>query len=186
MQHLRQQVEALEYNLVETKNELRKVSGSLDLVEQHIDKIQRQLELSHDWPHTEDTAAGRDQDQTVDRLWQELNRLGNKEDRLRQEKLIIVQLELTLYEALLQLQSRQGNRALSQAACYTPSNKFFPTLADLQQDIEAGGRICKHEDPITGKHTPCVACQYFVLFALQVATRSDVHMQVPNTASQSG
>ena len=97
----------LQSKLVEARQQVRDIAGRINVVEERIDIVQRQLDHANVWRQLDETAIAavrtRDQDQTVDRLWQELSRLGQKEDRLRQEKLIAAQVELTLYGALLQV-----------------------------------------------------------------------------------
>lgn len=114
MQYPRQQTEL---NLAECRQQLRKLAVSIDVVEQHIERVQHRLEHTQVWLRADETSASQqdidqyqdlNQEQTVQHLWHELSRLGQKEDRLRQEKVITVQLELTLSEALLQLQSPRG------------------------------------------------------------------------------
>ena len=119
-----QQVVLLQSKLVEAKQQVRDIAGRIDVVEARINVVQRQLDHADVWQQVGETALAavqtRDQHQTVDRLWHELSRLGQKEDRLRQEKLIASQVELTLYEALLQVppggfrgkQAATGSKAL--------------------------------------------------------------------------
>ena len=110
MQHLCQQVQTFESKLVETRQQVQDLAGRIQLAERQVYDVQHQIEHADAWPRSNETAiaAVRDQDPTIDHLWQELHRLAQKEDRLRHEKLIAAQLELTLYEALLQLEAQTG------------------------------------------------------------------------------
>lgn len=115
-----EQVTLLQSKLVEARQQVRDIAGRINVVEERIDIVQRQLDHANIWRQLDETAIAavrnRDQEQTVDRLWQELSRLGQKEDRLRQEKLIAAQVELSLHEALLQVPPGGFKGKLSQGS----------------------------------------------------------------------
>ena len=110
MQSYGEQVALLDRELAELRLRLPKVHARIGVVEDEIEALQhalQDLELPSPAGAAERELQARDQT----RAWlrQEKLRLGQREDRIRQEKANLLQLQLHLFEAKLQVRSRAGS-----------------------------------------------------------------------------
>ena len=142
MQSYGEQVALLDRELAELRLRLPKVHDDrIGVVEDEIEALQhalQDLELPAPAGAAERELQARDQT----RAWlrQEKLRLGQREDRIRQEKANLLQLQLHLFEAKLQVRSRAGNVwsvCLSQGLRYSACETAY-VLAGVPCDVESG------------------------------------------------
>ena len=99
----------LDGELQELRQRLPKVQARIGVVEDEIEDLQHALHAL-DLPPPTDTAETDLQRRDQTRAWlrQEKLRLSHREDRIRQEKANLMQLQLRLIEAKLQVQTHAG------------------------------------------------------------------------------
>ncbi len=109
MQTYGERVALLDGELAELRQRLPKVHARIGVVEDEIEEVQHALQ-DLELPIPADAAERELQKRHETRAWlrQEKLRLGQREDRIRQEKANLMQLQLRLLEAKLQTELHTG------------------------------------------------------------------------------
>ena len=180
MQSYGEQVALLDRELAELRLRLPKVQARIRVVEDEIEALQhalQDLELPSPAGAAERELQARDQT----RAWlrQEKLRLGQREDRIRQEKANLLQLQLHLFEAKLQLRSRAGNVwsvCLSQGLRYSACETAY-VLAGAPCDVESGQLDARLEEELV----ECECINLLELGQMQIVCRSNAAFTATRT-----
>ncbi|DBA85637.1 hypothetical protein WJX77_003593 [Trebouxia sp. C0004] len=143
MQNYGERPAFLDGELQELRQRLPKVQARIGVVEDEIEEVQHAL-YDLDLPPSTDTAEKDLQRRDQTRAWlrQEKLRLGQREDRVRQEKANLMQLQLRLVEAKLQLQLQLQVQTHAGLSCDIESGEVDKTLQEELVDyIEYQGAV---------------------------------------------